>query len=488
MMNRQRSYRGAGALLAAALGVTTACADTEIQGVVLNEDLDTPELMIGLARGTNSEFADIYLASQIQWFMNAASDDHASDGTTSSEEAMAVADFSDRPQESLWGQSHEAVWAVLFTDKRMKEVFEPEVYATTPLLARNYVYGGHAEKILGEYFEEIIYNYGKDGGIFLENSAEGIYDPGERVPPDSAFRRAIYMFERALQFAEAGVAAGVEPPEGDPLFDPAQLVHAAHAGLAQTYLNLGDYVTAADYASRVPDNFVDLVLMDGQVDGGNDVADFFFENDDMNLYGSPAGTLYADDPRVAMVKCGDWAGENLENSPSTPPSSAFTRLECGNNGEYRSESNRYPLWISTKYPDDDADIEVASGAEMRLIEAEAALVAGNLGEFKAQVDRARAVYGLGPIPLPTTAGALEFPNAQDDAWSILDRERYLELFLEGRRFGDLVRWEHPFITEDHVLLPRLAAEMAPSGRWLRLPLPERECRVNSQINCPVLTP
>src|SRR5688572_747630 len=470
--------------------IAAGCADTEIQGVVLNEDLNTPVLMVGLARGTNSEFADIHLATQYWWLLEAPTDKIASDGTTATEIRYAVGDFSNRPEQGLWGQVHEAIWAVFFTDERMKQVLPADDYASTPLLARNYIYGGHAERILGEVFCEIVYNYGKDGGILLSQPPT-LYDATKTVPRDSAFKRAIFMHERALTFAEAGVAAGRAPAENDPLFDPQQLVHAANAGLAQSYLNLGEYQRAAEYARKVPDNFSDYVALHEEVDGGNNVAEFFQEGDDMSIYRTPAALLWPTDPRVGLSKCGDWNGANRDNSATVPPASAFINMsaQCGSDaGEFRSESNRYPLWVSKKYPDENADVELSSGAEMRLIEAEAALRAGNLGEFTTQVNRARAARGVAPITQPTSVGALEYPNAQNDAWSILDRERYLELFLEVRRLYDMSRWDHPFISGNHVLLPRLATQLPPSGRKDCLPIPQTECQVNPRLNCQVLTP
>lgn len=469
--------------------VAGGCADTEIQGVVRDEDLNTPELMLPLARGVNSEFADVYLASQIQWLHDGSTDAILNDGTTSTEEDYAVADYRERLHSSAWAQLHEAIWAVLFADKRMKEVYDDEQYRTSNLLSRLYVYGGYAERMLGEMFCELIYNYGKDGGILLGGD-RSIYDPGQLVPNDSAFKRAVYMFERGLELAEAAQAAGAQPPADEtpdrPIFDPAHLVIASHAGLAQAYADLGDWTTAVQHARMVPDNWADWTLMDSQVDGGNDMADFFFTNDDMNMYRTPIAMQWFDDPRAKIVKCGDWRNENLDDSPSTPPSSAFINMSatCGVvSGEYRSESNRYPLWITTKYEDDSADIETASGAEMRLIEAEAALIQGNLAEFTAQVNRARAVYGAEPITQPTSAGAVEWPNAEDDAWSILDRERLLELFGEARRAWDLRRWNHPFVTENHVLVPRHVQELGPQGRFVCIPIPDQECDTNGSINC-----
>ncbi|MCI0437271.1 MAG: RagB/SusD family nutrient uptake outer membrane protein [Gemmatimonadetes bacterium] len=479
--------RGLPALALSAIIAVSGCAETEIQGVIRDEDLITETLMLPLARGINSEFGDIFLASQAQWLLDGPTDGILNDGTTAAEVDNAIADFRNRPHSSTWAQAHEAVWATLFGANRMREVLTPEEFQTSPLAARIYLYAGHAERILGEVFCEIVYNYGKDGGIFL--GQDGPYDGSRLVPNDSAFKRAVAMFETGLGFAERAAAAGVQAPEGDPIFEPSFLVTAAHGGLAQAYALLGRWNDAVQHARMVPDNFADWALMDSEVDGGNDLADFFYQNDDVSLYRTPAALLWPDDPRVALAKCGDWSGANMDNRTTTPPASAFRNMsaQCGNTaGEFRSESNRYPLWISKKYVDDSADIEVVSGPEMRLIEAEAALVAGNLAEFTAQVNRARAARGVGPITAPATAGQLEYPNAEDDGWSILDRERYLEFLGEARRFGDLRRWDHPFVSGNHILVPRHNGQLAPEGRWKCLPLPDQECDTNGSITCPTL--
>lgn len=482
-----RTYRVLPVLALAVAGVA-GCADTEIQGTILEGDINTPELMIGVARGTNSEFTDHYSAVDIQATLDGATDGLLNDGTASGEIDIAVGDFRNRPISGLYASLLESSWAVFWGTKRMREVFGDSAYMVSPFVARNFVYGGHSERMLGEVFCELVYNFGKDGGIFL--GQDGPYDNTRTVPNDSAFRRAIYMFETGLAHAQAAVAAQVAIPENDPLFDPARIVIAAHAGLAQAYMNLGDWTQAVAHARLVPDNFADIAAMAQEVDGGNEIEDWFHASDDMSIYRTPAHLLYSTDPRVMLVKCGDWRTTNRDNDASTPPASAFNNLSaaCGHTGgEFRSESNRYPLYISDKYPDDGADVEIASGAEMRLIEAEAALVAGNLAEFTIQVNRARAARGVGPITQPATAGALEYPNAQNDGWSILDRERYLELFLEGRRFWDLRRWDHPFFTGNHVLVPRLTSQRNPAGRMKCFPIPVRECTVNSALACPVLS-
>jgi len=505
--------RGLGALALAAAVVLPGCAETEVQGLILDDDLVTEDLMIGLARGMQSEFEDPWVASNVFRLTESPTDAITNDDNGTGDELATVSDFRNRPGNAAWAQFQEASWAALFARQRYREVYSPQDFQTSPFAARNMLLGGYAERFLGETFCEMIYNYGLEGGILLDGDNPP-YDPSRLVPRDSAFKRSIAMIEIALEHAEAGIAAGVPVPEDDPVFDPQVIRTAAFGGLAQAYANLGDWTQAKQYAAMVPDDFADYAYASSTVDGGLDLGDTFRGGDDLSLYRTQGALLWEDDPRLALSKCGEWRPgfrEAFDDDPTVP---LYQRMDgtvsnagttwffnrsstCGHRGsEYRSENNRYPLYITLKI-DDSTNVEIVSGAEMRLIEAEAALLAGDLVEFTNQVNRARAVRGLDPIDPPTTAGALEYPNAEDDAWSILDRERYLETFLEGKRFWDLSRWNHPFFTGDHVLLPRHQEFLSPVGRmdcqelghqtgtW-GLPIPDQECDTNPQINCPVI--
>ena len=125
------------------------------------------------------------------------------------------------------------------------------------------------------------------------------------------------------------------------------------------------------------------------------------------------------------------------------------------------------------------EIVALSGKESRLIRAEAALQGTpDFTEFTTQIDAVRAMYGLPGITQPTTLGALEYPNANDgDALSILDGERHLTLWLEGRRLWDLHRWNHPFLQGGTVVWD------AEPVRASCMPVPESECVVNPQFTC-----
>ena len=105
-------------------------------------------------------------------------------------------------------------------------------------------------------------------------------------------------------------------------------------------------------------------------------------------------------------------------------------------------------FLPTKYLERASPTPLAIGAEARLIEAEAALRAGNLATFVAKINQARAeapTYpeaqdpnsDLAPSPAPVTlADVGATATAQQN---FLFQERALALFLTNHRIGDLRR-------------------------------------------------
>jgi hypothetical protein len=84
-----------------------------------------------------------------------------------------------------------------------------------------------------------------------------------------------------------------------------------------------------------------------------------------------------------------------------------------------------------KFAKQDAAIDLSSGWEMRLIEAEAALLGNDLTTAMTLINKHRIALGLQPWTATTIA----------DGWTALRRERGIELWLEGRRLNDLRRWK-----------------------------------------------
>ena len=90
------------------------------------------------------------------------------------------------------------------------------------------------------------------------------------------------------------------------------------------------------------------------------------------------------------------------------------------------------LWyFQTKYTTRGASINLASGREMKLIIAEGQLREGDGSAALATINALRAASS---VPPRTAASTSEY-------WTVLGRERSIELWLEGRHLGDLFRWE-----------------------------------------------
>lgn len=489
-MNRYRAFSVA--VLTGWL-LMTGCSETELQGVILDEDIADPALMVALARGSNSEVTDIWAVGVgYHYDVLSSTDDFLNDGTANGEIELTTSDFSDRQIDDAWNQGMEGAWAGLNAIRIMGEAFDDQTFQTSPLVARMFINSGLSERLIGDAYCEAVYNFGPDGGFLLPGP--GVYDPSVIVPRDSIFQRMATVMQLGLEQAERAIAAGVPTPDGDSGFDPMRLRTLAHGGLAQAHMamaSLGrdpanNWSLAVQHAKEVPTDFVFVDIHDALVEI-NELWDITWDNDDVTMWGAfengrlvgtPATAMWEDDPRVSVTHCGDFADPSAGIGSSIVDNNA-----CSPNSDHRAESNQVPDWAPDKYADRGDDVPMVKGTEMRLIEAEAALVAGNLGEFTNQVNQVRSFYGLDDIAMPSSVGTFEWPNAEDDAWSILDRERYLTLWLEGRRAFDLSRWNHPFLTEGVSLIPRHDERITGSRAFSCIPIPLGECNLNTQLTC-----
>ncbi len=96
-----------------------------------------------------------------------------------------------------------------------------------------------------------------------------------------------------------------------------------------------------------------------------------------------------------------------------------------------------PWYFQLKFTNYGDDVDLVSGREMRLIEAEALLHDGKWQEAMTLINALRTsqISDLTGEPLePWPASSLE------EAWTRLKRERGIELWLEARRLHDLRRW------------------------------------------------
>jgi hypothetical protein len=500
--------------VAAAAWATGCGIETQVIGVVVDEDLNDLRTMLLLARGTNSELTDVVAATEYARIVWAGTDEGMEGASTSQRgnHRNAVSDYHLRPGGGVYSQAMEASWAGILSAQRIATVDEREGVdpTTDPLIGRMWLNAGIAERQLGEMFCNANYGFGPEGGMLLEGQGK-IYDSSVIVSNDSILRRAITFADLAIENAQAALAAGVEVPDGWYLFDPQVVLTSAYGLKAQAHLILEEWQLADQFAALVLSqppgmlppsqgniwpggsgiDYIEYTHYNDDAED-NDVHYEFHRDDESGLWNTPAALQWADDPRVPQVRCGEFkegvtpGGSKRSSDFHNYSDRPGCALEMTN--EYRNENNRYPRWVQLKYLDRGSDYEIITGTEMVLIRAEVALRAGNMAAFEGFINELRAHWSLPPLAesdpqaFPLVAGALEYPNAEDDAWSILDRERYLELWLEGRRHKDMWRWEHPFWTEGHYITPEQADMNPPGPRpYMCHPLPSNECGSNEQI-------
>ncbi|MGV3709631.1 MAG: aminotransferase class V-fold PLP-dependent enzyme [Gemmatimonas sp.] len=254
----------------------------------------------------------------------------------------------------------------------------------SPLLAQALVHAGFANRLLGE------------------THCESVIDAGPAGSSNVYFERALKHFTEAIAVA---TAAG-----------RAELATAALAGRASVKVGLKDWAGAAADAAGIPLAFKYQAKYTATELDQYNILYWANANSPFRTF-SVVGTYYegyfrdTGDPRVA------WSTD-----PKTP------------NAELSSVKWLYP----TKYRAVTDPINLVTGREARPIEAEAALRAGQTADALARLNTLRAtvtstVTGAPLAPWPATSDAAV-------VWRYLKLERGIELYLEGRRIGDLRRW------------------------------------------------
>jgi len=421
-------------VLAAGLFIA-GCGDSffgvDNPGQIQEADLNSEEALEAIVTGMSSDLAAEL--DEITFVGARLSDEMSSTGSYFITGRARRGIIEDDDVNTYWEGIQRARFSAEDGIERMRNVLGENFGDRKELGARALLFAGLSNRVYGENFNRVV------------------FDGGEAQSRTAAFERAISFLEEAESVAEAAGAS--------------DLANAARGGLAQVHMNLGNWSEAQNFASQVETGFVFNALFSrnsGREE--NEVVDETHERYEMSAIKTLAGRVGGpDDPRVPYTDCRG----NVDGGPCTAENGAG-----GNNPHLRQE----------KYQNLGADIPLVKGTEMRLIEAEAAIRGDNvnLGEFTTQINEVRSFHDLDPIDQPSAVGELEFPTAQDDALSILDRERHLTLWLEGRRLNDLTRWDHPFIRGGALAYTSNIA----SERASILPVAESECDNNENVECP----
>jgi starch-binding outer membrane protein, SusD/RagB family len=226
------------------------------------------------------------------------------------------------------------------------------------------------------------------------------------------------------------------------------MLNAARIGRARARVNLEKLPEARADAVLVPDNFVLNATASGTVTRRE------------NLIWSQMyrGLFSSVDPSYRGLT---WAGV------ADP---RVTVVSAGVNGV----DNRTPIFRQTKYSLISSPIPIARSAEAQLIVAEADLAAGNSASAVTLINALHTKAGIPPYAGGTPAEV----KAQ------IIEERRREFFLEGQRFGDIIRYNLSVV-------PAAGTDFAKGGKYgpgtgiqICFPLPDVERNNNPNIAKP----
>lgn len=313
-----------------------------------------------------------------------------------------------------WNQAQRARWTAENGVTRIKTVLGASA-SNNATLAQGLIWVGFANRHLGENF------------------CDCVIDGGARQPYTVYLDRAEAAFTEAITVATAA--------------NNATLRDVATAGRASVRLLKGNLAGASTDAGAISNNaFVyRMPYYVNTVDQYN------------RIYWASANQPY----RAHTV----W-GTYYENyrratrDPRVPYDSSLT-IRFGD-AAVTSLGGQVRWFFQTKYPARESSINLVSGWEMRLIEAEALLVGGDVPGAMTRLNLRRVALGLTPW---TATNATE-------AWTALKRERGIELWLEGRRMGDFRRWK---------ALNRPGDQEDMTGRDLCFPIPLSELETNPNL-------
>ncbi len=282
-----------------------------------------------------------------------------------------------------WNNLQRARWLGDQAVARVRAVLGDAAFAKSPVAAQALVWRGFAYRVLGE------------------SMCVAVVDRGAPEPPAANLARAESTFTAAIAVATAAN-------------DPA-LANAAYAGRAQARMLLGNWADAVADAARVPTGFAYVMPYFANVD------EYGYNR---TMWSSAAESFYR-----AHSVWGTWYA--AYHDATQDPRAKYEKSALTGSGAF-PPVGKVPWWPQMKYATRTSGVRLGSGREMRLVEAEAALRGGDVAAAARKIAEVRAAAGAPAVAAPATAA---------DAWTLLKRERGIELWLEGRRLADFRRWQ-----------------------------------------------
>jgi hypothetical protein len=271
--------------------------------------------------------------------------------------------------------------------------FDPE----NPNLAFMHSIQGYADVLLGESF---------CSGVPISTLVDNVIEFGEPRTTAEVFEDAVDAFDAALA-ADAGS-------------------DLARIGKGRALLNLGRFDEAANVVSSVQTGFAEFVRHSSTAASQNNGLWSLSTNGRLTVWDNDGGNglpfRSANDPRVPWLDTGGpgWDEET-------------------------------PLYLQLVQPEIDSDVPLATGIEARMIQAEAALRAGDRSTFFNEHNTARASEGLSPLS--------DTGQSQDELVDLHFRERAFWFYSTAHRLGDLRRLVRQY--------NRDAESVFPSGPYIK---------------------
>lgn len=362
-------------------GVSGCALDAVNPGPIRAEALNSPAALSSLVNGSGRDLAEsinwvAYTGGAVAREIFPAGSTGAFGITVLHQNGKLV----DNDGDTWWNFAQRARWTSEDAVTRVKSVLGASS-ANNATLAQALVWAGFSNRHLGENF------------------CEGVINGGAPGPSTVYLERAEANFTEAITVATAA--------------NNANLVSAATAGRASVRLLRNNTAGAATDAAAVTSAYVyRMPYYQNELDQYNRI---FWASANQPYRAHTVWNTYIETYRRAT------------RDPRVPYDSSLTILvgdaAVGSLGRVR-------WYFQTKYPTLTSPINLVSGWEMRLIEAEVRLIAGDLDGALTSINGRRTALALAPVTATSLA----------EGWAALKRERGIELWLEGRRLGDLRRW------------------------------------------------
>jgi hypothetical protein len=376
------SRRAAAALTAVTLCLAACDLDVTNPGPIQADALNDRSALTSLVNGAGRNLAEAmnwvsYTGAAVTIELHPAGSTGAFGITVRQQTGKLAEDETN----THWDLSQRARWTAEDAVKRAKSLLGADA-ARSAQLAQALVWAGYANRLLGENF------------------CDGVID-GSAIQPYT-----VYLDRAEANFTEAiAVATAANNPT---------LATAATAARASVRLSKNNLSGAVADAALVTSNTF-AYRMSYYTTDLDQYNRIFWASANQPYRAHTVWNTYYETYRKAT------------RDPRTPfDSSATVLLGDGAVGSL----GRVRWYFQTKHSAQTAPINLSTGWEMRLIEAEAKLASNDIPGAMAILNARRTGLSLPSLTATTTA----------DAWTALKRERGIELWLEGRRLGDLRRW------------------------------------------------